>query len=126
MPFECKKYHGRCKAGCCGPVPIKRTLWQKKQHAIQRPIKELMIGTSKEGKIVIPLTKDHYCAFLKEDLSCAIYEDRPDICRKFGDESHKLSCCPMQKVDGSPRNTDEMNELEEEMLKPFEWGNFKS
>lgn len=110
MPkFECKKYHCKCKAECCGIVPIPRTLWQKKQHAIQRHPKEVMSGiatnkiTGQRENIVIPLTEDNYCPFLKKDLSCAIYDERPEVCRKFGDESHPMLCCPMQDKDGNPK-----------------------
>lgn len=103
MPFECKKYHGKCKAQCCGIVPIKLSLWEKNSDKIQRKPAEIITGKSSEGKIVIPLTEDLLCPFLKEDLSCAIYENRPEICRKFGDDSHKLMSCPMQDKDGNPR-----------------------
>ncbi len=108
--FQCKKYHTVCKALCCGIVPIPRVLWQKKQHAIQRPVREVFKGqaTSKTDPsivetFILPRTDDNYCPFLKKDLSCAIYEDRPDICKKFGDESHPMMCCPMQHKDGEPR-----------------------
>ncbi|KKM85292.1 hypothetical protein LCGC14_1290630 [marine sediment metagenome] len=115
MPkFECKKYHGTCKGMCCGVVPLPRILWQNKQHAIQRPVKSLIKGTAGHGprNIVIPITEDHYCPFLKKDLSCAIYEDRPEICRKYGDESHELMCCPMQHKDGTPRESDDDSKKE--------------
>ena len=108
--FECKKYHKICKAECCGVVPIPRSLWQKKQHAIQIPVIETFKGQARnksdpsiQESFILPVTKDHYCPFLKEDLSCAIYEDRPEICRKFGDESHPMMCCPVQDKDGNPR-----------------------
>jgi Fe-S-cluster containining protein len=104
MPFECRKYHGQCKAKCCGIVPIKISLWQKKQHAIQSRPKEIMFGNSDEGKVVIPITENLCCPFLMEDLSCAIYEDRPEVCRKFGDETHEMLCCPMQDKNGNERN----------------------
>jgi Fe-S-cluster containining protein len=104
MPFECKKYHGKCKAKCCGIVPIKFTLWKRKQNFLQRKIKEIIHGKSKEGRVVIPITEDLYCPFLTEGLSCAIYADRPEVCRKFGDETHELLCCPMQDKDGNPKS----------------------
>ena len=94
---------------CCGIVPIPRVLWQKKQHAIQRQPERVIKGeatnkaTGEREIIVIPMTKDNYCPFLKKDLSCAIYEDRPPLCRKFGDDSHEVMCCPMQDKDGNPR-----------------------
>jgi len=104
MPFECKKYHSKCKAKCCGIVPIKLSTWSKNQHNLQREVKEVIKGTSSEGKVVIPITEDNYCPFLKEDLECAIYENRPEVCKKFGDESHELLCCPMQDRNGETRN----------------------
>jgi hypothetical protein len=37
---------------------------------------------------VINLGKDGYCAFLnRKTRLCEIYEDRPDVCRKFSNES---------------------------------------
>lgn len=103
MPFECKKYHGKCGARCCGIVPFKKSLWNKKKSVTQRPYTEIIEGKSKEGKVVIPLTPDLLCTFLKEDLSCAIYDERPEVCRKFGDETHAMLCCPMQDKDGNER-----------------------
>lgn len=64
---------------------------------------ETMIGKSKEGKVIIPITSDLLCPFLKKDLGCAIYEDRPEVCRKYGDETHPMLCCPMQDKDGNAR-----------------------
>lgn len=109
--FQCKKYHGKCEAMCCGVVPIPLTLWQKNQHNIQREVKRTIRGTAEKGPrhIIIPITEDHYCPFLKKDLSCAIYEDRPEICRKFGDDSHPLMCCPMQDKEGNPRDEKEID-----------------
>ena len=107
--FQCKKYHPICKANCCGVVPIPRSLWQRKQHAIQRPIKDIFKGeaknkaTGKRENIVIPITEDHHCPFLKKDLSCAIYEDRPPLCKKYGDDSHPLMTCPMQDKHGNKK-----------------------
>lgn len=108
MPFECKKYHSKCNARCCGCFPMAITLWQKNQHNIQKEV----IGTQKcyandsEGNrhtCVLPSTKDMLCPFLKKDFTCAIYEQRPAICRKFGDETHWALCCPMQHKDGKIR-----------------------
>lgn len=86
-------------------MPIPRALWAKKQHCIQRRPKTIFQSEDKYGKThVIPVTDSGYCPFLKEDLKCAIYEDRPDLCKKFGDESHPAMCCPMQDNNGNPRD----------------------
>jgi Fe-S-cluster containining protein len=60
---------------------------------------------------ILPITEDALCPFLKENLECAIYEDRPEICKKFGDESHWTLKCPMQHKDGTPRSDEEKIEL---------------
>ena len=117
MPFECKKYHGECGARCCGIVPIPLSTWQKNQHNIQRTVKEKhkVLAGPRDGdqrKCILPITEDYLCPFLKKDLSCAIYHDRPEICRKFGDESHLMLCCPIQKSDGTPRTEEERSALE--------------
>lgn len=109
MPFECKKYHCKCAAKCCGIVPIPVQIWQKNQHLIQRKVQKVqkVYATNKENQrhtAMLPLTEDHYCPFLKKDLSCAIYENRPDLCKKFGDESHWAMTCPMQDKDGNPKS----------------------
>ncbi len=92
-------------AECCGIVPIPRTLWQRKQHAIQREVKSIfkptdMMKDDDIENVIFAITEDNYCPFLSQDLECAIYEDRPELCRKFGDESHPLMCCPMQDKEG--------------------------
>ena len=111
MPFECKKYHCKCKADCCGVVPIPRETWDRNQHLLQQKVEHLtelkakrkVLGIQIEEMVVIPITKNFHCPFLKPDLSCAIYEERPDVCRKYGDDSHEMLMCPMQDKDGNPR-----------------------
>jgi len=112
MPFECKKHHAESKARCCGIVPFKVRLWKAKQHLLQRNVKNVIEGSSNEGKVIIPITEDHSCPFLKKDLACAIYEDRPKLCKKYGDDSHILMSCPMQKADSTPRTTKEKKDLQ--------------
>lgn len=109
MPFECKKYHCQCGARCCGIVPIPVSIWQRNQHNIQCEIKEKrkVYTTDQEDQkhtAILPITEDGLCPFLRENLDCAIYEDRPKVCRQFGDESHWALRCPMQHKDGSVRS----------------------
>lgn len=116
MPFECKKYHCYCEARCCGIVPIPAIIWQANQHRIQRqPVEKHKVKAGKDKDTVklaiLPVTEDGYCPFLTEGLECAIYEDRPEICKRFGDESHVLMCCPMQKADGASRAVEECRDL---------------
>jgi Fe-S-cluster containining protein len=120
MPFECKKYHCKCEAKCCGIVPIPASIWQKNQHNIQRLViskQRVMAGQNNQVArlSILPITEDFYCPFLKQDLSCAIYNDRSEICRKFGDESHLMLCCPVQKADGTPRTAEEASQMDEQV-----------
>lgn len=116
MEFECKKYHCKCEARCCGIVPIEAPIWSRNQHHIKRKPTEThkVYATTAEGNrysAILPVTEDGYCPFLGEDLSCAIYEDRPDVCKRFGDESHWALKCPMQHADGSPRSAESQIEI---------------
>jgi Fe-S-cluster containining protein len=54
----------------------------------QKPVREEFFVQTHRGKeiVVATDTPDRACVFLREDTSCAVYEDRPDICRNFGQE----------------------------------------
>ena len=125
MPFECKKYHGQCGAHCCGIVPIPLEIWEKNQNKIQKRVidSHKAIGTKDnvQKTFVLPITEDYLCPFLQDDLQCAIYEDRPEVCRKYGDESALLLCCPMQKACGTPRTPQEQSKLESDIHKTMVW-----
>jgi Fe-S-cluster containining protein len=97
--FDCKKMHPKCKAGCCGIVPIPKEIYNSNKDKIIRPPHEII----DIGDCFIPLTADAYCVFLDGDLNCNIYEDRPDICRKFGDESHPMLFCHVLDKNGKER-----------------------
>jgi Fe-S-cluster containining protein len=99
--FSCFKCHSRCKAQCCGPTPISRRVWNKHQDKIQtEPYEILEIDQTDD---IVPVTVELKCVFLKEDYTCAIYEDRPDVCKKFGNETHPLLVCPFQDKNGNMR-----------------------
>jgi Fe-S-cluster containining protein len=59
------------------------------------------------GGHVVPLTETGKCPFLKEDLGCNIYKNRPEICMKFGDETHINMTCAYQTKNGRARSTKE-------------------
>lgn len=111
--FNCKKMHHKCKAECCGVVPIpKKTYESNIPNIVRKPIDILETDDA-----YIPITEDAYCVFLNTDLSCNIYEDRPDICRKFGDESHPMLCCPVLDKNGKERSRQNRLKLFEEQSK---------
>ncbi len=109
MPFNCQKCHHKCKAECCNICPIPKHTLDKNKWLIQRDIiTELSFEYSGhvpigEGEHVVPITEDGKCCFLRKDLQCAIYEERPFLCRKFGDESHPRMTCRFQDKDGKER-----------------------
>lgn len=116
MSFECEKYHCKCKAHCCGIVPIPVPIWQRNQHHIQCEVKEAhkVYVTDQENvrhTAILPITEDRLCPFLRPDLKCAIYKDRPKVCQQFGDESHWALKCPMQHKDGTPRAEEDLIQL---------------
>src|ERR1700759_2775322 len=111
--FDCKKMHPKCKAQCCGIVPIPKEIYKNNQENIIRTPHQII----ENEETFIPLTKDSYCVFLNEDLSCNIYEERPDICRKFGDESHPMLCCPVLDKNGNERCRQNRREIERQNKK---------
>lgn len=128
--MDCKSCHSRCKADCCGITPMPLAIFDRnKDKIVQNPERverfdgpdisdELnmpsiseMKDPSKNVQMVLPVTKNLKCCFLNEDLSCNIYEDRPNICRKFGDESHVYMTCVFQSKDGRIRGRQERRNL---------------
>jgi Fe-S-cluster containining protein len=65
------------------------------------------------------LTEDRRCVFLNDDLSCNVYEDRPWVCKKYGDESCSFMTCPFQSKEGRIRSRQERRKIERENLSDF-------
>jgi Fe-S-cluster containining protein len=77
------KYCADCQAECCSHyVPLENSLIEKFGHLIDRPIlsKHQFLN---EIKTVFE-TVDGKCVFLNSEYRCKIYEQRPWICREFG------------------------------------------
>lgn len=87
--MKCRTY--KCKAHCCYNVPFENGELEAYADKIVNPVIDRMevLGA------VVPLTSDstktNKCPFLRTDYKCNIYENRPDICRKFG-QIDKLKC----------------------------------
>lgn len=124
--FDCKKLHHVCKAGCCTITPIPKDLWNECRGKVVEKVEEVKEGlqvdpeTGELKDFVVPFTKSLKCPFLNEDLSCNIYEKRPYVCRKFGDESHKYLRCHFQDKDGRIRTRQERRSLERDTVKAHE------
>lgn len=92
----------RCAADCCGCVPIDRAVVDANRHLIDVKYTEMILPSS--GDLSYPLTDDLVCVFLDRTvIRCAIYDDRPGVCRKYGDESHAAMFCPHLNKDGEVR-----------------------
>jgi len=80
----------KCKAKCCGAVPIPRDTY-KGFSKIRPVVKEFYID---EDNVIIAFTEDCSCPFLTYDYRCSIYDFRPEICRLFGssDDDKMLQC----------------------------------
>ena len=104
---NCKLFHRLCKSACCGPVPIDKKVYAENQYLLQRPVEKTFdMGTS-----IVPVTAEMVCPFLASDHSCMIYKDRPDVCKKYGDESDLLMTCAYQTADGKGRTRKETRKL---------------
>jgi Fe-S-cluster containining protein len=98
-----------CKSGCgecCGCVPVSRSSWKKYQARAVR-----IERVDEAGNLVLPITTDGKCCFLNDSRECAIYKDRPNICRIYG-RSVKIPC-PYIRPDGSARSYIETSVIKE-------------
>lgn len=90
-----------CQADCCGMVPFyKDFVMRHKQDAKREVVKIIEIDVM----TVILETKDLVCTFLDENYKCSVYDERPEICKKFGDGSHPALTCPYIKPNGKLRS----------------------
>jgi Fe-S-cluster containining protein len=106
--FDCFKCHSKCKAACCGVSPIENDIYQRNlDKRLRTVLKEIEMHPC-----IIPTTEDAKCTFLKEDFTCNIYEDRPALCKKFGDETHIMMTCVYQDKNGRERSRQEKRALE--------------
>jgi len=121
--FSCKRFHPKCRANCCGCFPFSKTFYEKNKHrVVNEPIelKEFVAPEPpdlEEIPLVIPVTEDGSCPFLKGDMMCAIYDDRPYVCREFGCEKTKTLTCPHQDANGRTRSRQEMRKIDRETRK---------
>lgn len=118
--MNCEKYIKKCKAACCGIVPLPKKYIGKFVKKQQVNFYEVV---SIDDKTAVFLTKDTYCIYLnRQTKQCTIYKDRPEVCRKFGDETHLMLSCQFQKADGSKRkflDRVELNAKVKERLKHY-------
>jgi Fe-S-cluster containining protein len=69
---------------------------------------------------VLPITKTLKCCFLNEDLSCNIYDDRPDICKEYGKENDIQLTCAYQNKDGKANSKQVRRMIERKQAKKID------
>jgi len=81
-----------CHAACCGIVPIPSATFHANKHLLQRKV-ELMPFPG--DQIVAVEVETATCGFLTHDYHCAIYDNRPEVCRLFArrGETHPMLKC---------------------------------
>ncbi len=86
----------KCHSECCGVVPIPNHTFKKNRHLLQRPVK---IFKNVFPYTTVAVDEHGTCGFLSTDFKCAIYDQRPDVCKKFGSigETHEMLICPHKK-----------------------------
>lgn len=79
---SCRKMNqeGKCSGSCCGMIPFNRDFLMNNLKYQQRAFYDLKFL---EGYEALPLTDDLKCIFLTPQNKCAIYENRPEVCRKY-------------------------------------------
>lgn len=108
---NCKIFHSKCKADCCSFVPIDRKIYVENFDKQARHVKEL-VEMDAIGDFVVPVTEDGKCVFLSSDLNCNIYENRPDVCKKFGNETHINLTCSYQTKNGLKRSKKDFEKIQ--------------
>lgn len=94
MSFKCRE---SC-CDCCGPIPFTIDVFEKHKHKIKGKY-----NLVQAGNLVSPMGKDGICAFVDPGTKkCLIYENRPDICRKYGIDP--AIPCPHLNRDGTRKN----------------------
>lgn len=101
MAIDCSK----CPegSGCCGLIQMPKDLIEKNKDKFQVEPKEIKII----GSLGVVLIDDLQCVFMNRKTKlCAIYDDRPEVCRLFGTKEGMQKAglslaCPHFKPNGN-------------------------
>jgi len=79
-----KDWKSFCKGcgECCGPVPINKEIFEKNKDKIE-DFDSLQILVNDED-YWIACRSDLTCSFYNKKKGCLIYEDRPNVCKLYG------------------------------------------
>jgi len=94
---------------CCEYFLMDIDLVNENRHLFQRSVKKEHIPSRYHGEkiIVVTDTPNRKCVFLKDNNECAIYENRPDICKMFGLSGGEYEC-PKVAPNGRIRSPEEV------------------
>ena len=83
-----------CRASCCYNLMFLKNELDRFKDKIVNPV----LFTESHGPAVVAFTVDdpldfmhNKCPFLRADYKCNIYENRPEVCRQFG-QIEELPC----------------------------------
>jgi Fe-S-cluster containining protein len=115
MTFKCRENCGLC----CGPVLIPKTVYEKYKDTL--PLHKSVEAFEDD---VIIVTENASCVFLSEDKKCKIYDERPEVCKIYGNSETAWKIpslmCPFFRPDGSPRNRAERRQVDRYIKNTFE------
>jgi Fe-S-cluster containining protein len=113
----------KCKAACCGLVPIPYSIYEK--HIDELPDGTKIYPFTAQGYVFALVTEDVgdgkvdvHCAFLK-DCKCTIYADRPPLCKMYGNEADIMMCCPLFTKHGDKRSRQDRRRIERKATKEY-------
>jgi len=95
-------------------VPLSKDLIQLNEHKIKR---KPILHEELPNNSVMCRTEDRKCIFLNEDFTCNIYENRPEVCQSFGNETHPMLNCSWQSKEGRERSRQEKRMIERKNAK---------
>lgn len=123
---DCAKLiaEGKCKADCCGIVPIEYHKFQQIKHLAYEKNYEIKKFKMRGEQYCTPIAEDGKCVFLnRELLSCEIYRSprKPEICRQFGmSRTETLLACKHINPDLADKIDAEADKTIEEIKRQYE------
>jgi Fe-S-cluster containining protein len=90
---------GKCGSCCCYNIPFENNELERFAGMIVNKVLFIMPAIDSSRAIVAftnPDPNKNKCPFLRADFKCNIYENRPEVCRLFG-EIEQLPCKYMKR-----------------------------
>ena len=89
LKMKCKV--SRCNASCCYNIAFKNDELVRFADKIVNPVINIVWFGGVRLAMTASNMDNNKCPFLRKDYKCNIYENRPDVCRKFG-QIRELPC----------------------------------